>query len=751
MAAEQQRFVTLTRTGLTLAAALGLARVFPGASWFAPAVIAAILPACLFSLGDRLRWHGVWSAVAVAVAGVWLAILVDTPSETVLTLPTPAAWSTFASDLSNAPHVLRSAIVPVQPVGGAALVLAVVAVYVAAVATDIVGRRLDTPIGAIGPSIALYIALAALGSGRWGPTTACYGLAIVAYLVTLHAAEVSARRTWFRSRRAHRSQVFAGGLAAGAVVVALAIIVGPNVPGARGDPWLEYRKLGAGSGTSVLRPSSPLVSIRARLNEQSQEVVFTVSTSDGQPYKWRAVALDDLDAKGDWGITGQHGDQASTSALPKPTRAPGTHIVEQTYEIKPAADPYWLPAVYQPTNIDLKDAAMLPASTSLFLPPKHPVAGVFYKVDSEVLQPTHEQYERVTMSDLAPLADRTKLPAKFPARVRELARSLTASAVTPYDKAAALEDFFQSSAFTYDQTVNYATTTDALEQFIFTKRRGFCEQFATAFAVMARSVGLPTRVAVGYLSQRAPTQGHMFTVKGVDAHAWPEVWLGPQIGWTAFEPTKGRFDPTTQRGDRHAEGATTPTTNVAPTTTPTTTGQSINTPPAPGRDPKNIQVEPTGNGGSGGGTRPPIVAVILGVLVAALVGALVTLVVLIVAAWRRTHRRRFAPEPRGRVLGAWSEALERLRAAGVTPKPAATAIEFALRYAPAHGAGDAGPPLMDLARLQTAAMYAPDPPSASDADLAWKAVDDINDALRKTVTRTGRWRSRLRIRPRDRE
>ena len=64
-------------------------------------------------------------------------------------------------------------------------------------------------------------------------------------------------------------------------------------------------------------------------------------------------------------------------------------------------------------------------------------------------------------------------------------------------------------------------------------------------------------------------------------------------------------------------------------------------------------------------------------------------------------------DPRRRVLGAWAEALDQLRVAGVPPRPSATALEFALRYAPAHGAGDAGPALMELARLQSAAMYSP--------------------------------------------
>ena len=117
---------------------------------------------------------------------------------------------------------------------GAALMLAVVATFVAALAAELIARRLEAPIGAIGPSIALYVAMSALGSGRWAPTTAVYALVVVEYLVALQHSELETRRTWFQSARNRRSQLVGGGAAAGALVVAVAIALGPGLPGARG-------------------------------------------------------------------------------------------------------------------------------------------------------------------------------------------------------------------------------------------------------------------------------------------------------------------------------------------------------------------------------------------------------------------------------------------------------------------------------------------------------------------------------------
>jgi hypothetical protein len=96
------------------------------------------------------------------------------------------------------------------------------------------------------------------------------------------------------------------------------------------------------------------------------------------------------------------------------------------------------------------------------------------------------------------------------------------------------------------------------------------------------------------------------------------------------------------------------------------------------------------------------------------------------------------------VLGAWTEALERLSAAGIERRPSTTSLEFALRQAPALGAGAAGPPLMTLARLHTAAMYAAEAPSSLDADEAWSELDAIAAAVRSSVPLTRRWRARWR-------
>jgi hypothetical protein len=169
----------------------------------------------------------------------------------------------------------------------------------------------------------------------------------------------------------------------------------------------------------------------------------------------------------------------------------------------------------------------------------------------------------------------------------------------------------------------------------------------------------------------------------------------------------------------------------------------------PPQDPNTVHINDQGKSHHTSAGKRALIA-LAGVFATALLAVLLVLGGLILAAVTRTRRRRDAADTRRRVLGAWTEALERLAAAGVTPRPSATSIEFALRHAPAHGAGGAGPPLMNLARLHTAAMFAPEAPSEADAAAAWRHVDEIADALRDDVSRTERALTRLRIRPRDR-
>ncbi len=134
-------------------------------------------------------------------SGVLFAMIAVAPDTTNGLIPSFHTFSTFWDLLGRAPHVLRAAIVPVSP-RGPALLLALVALWAAGAAAEWSARYLEGPLGAIGPSVALFVVITALGSGPWAGVTAVYILAVTLYLLFLHQDEATARRTWFQTARA---------------------------------------------------------------------------------------------------------------------------------------------------------------------------------------------------------------------------------------------------------------------------------------------------------------------------------------------------------------------------------------------------------------------------------------------------------------------------------------------------------------------------------------------------------------------
>jgi transglutaminase-like putative cysteine protease len=123
----------------------------------------------------------------------------------------------------------------------------------------------------------------------------------------------------------------------------------------------------------------------------------------------------------------------------------------------------------------------------------------------------------------------------LPPRVGQLALEVTAGAATPYDQALALETYLRQ--FPYDLSVSAPPEgRDAVDYFLFDLQAGYCDYYASAMVTMARSLGIPARLAVGYSSGAYDPNQRLFVVTEQNAHSWPELYF-PQIGWVPFEPT----------------------------------------------------------------------------------------------------------------------------------------------------------------------------------------------------------------------
>ena len=231
--------------------------------------------------------------------------------------------------------------------------------------------------------------------------------------------------------------------------------------------------------------------LRARLTDQPDQQLFTVDAPTR--LYWRIAALDRFDGTV-WGIESQAEDVGRALGRRRPA---GT--VRQEFTIT-ALDDQWLPAAYRPEATDLTDARVV-ADSGTLVASNQQITGLTYRVDSRVAAHPTAAEVRATAARLpARLASLTDLPSSFPASVVRRARRIVAGAPTPYAEAQRLQDFFLDGSFTYDLNGPEGTSSSAILNFL-RSRRGFCQQFAGAYAAMAAR-GRPARARRGRVHTR---------------------------------------------------------------------------------------------------------------------------------------------------------------------------------------------------------------------------------------------------------
>ncbi len=693
-------------------AALSLGRVVDSSRYVLPVLGAALLPHAIGALFRRRNWS-VWVGVAATLVGlVVFIVLALEPSTTTFGLPGADTWHVLDRQLTNGWHLLRTAPAPAPATDGAIL-LAVIAVWCMAAVADWVAFGRQATLGAIAPALVFFVWTSTLGTnGARVPVTAAFCVAAGAFLLAQNVAVLDHRRSWLVSQHAARPHWLVPASALGAAAIVFALLVAPIIPGVGGDPLLDVSNPGRNdsAGRSYRPGSAPFVDIRAKLDQTGNEELFTVASP--QPDYWRIAALDQYsgDNGGQWTLSAE-GDGSVGVGLPPVSGAPkGT--LHQQFRIGVLTE-RWLPAAYEPVAIDLADTLVVRSSGTIVADAPS-VSHLRYTVASALpaLAGTVSPDQQAATDAPVPTDVRryTALPKTTEiSDIRAIARDVVtaAGATTPYAEAQALRDYFRGPDFVYDTNVDTVDNGSAILAFL-RQKRGFCVQFASAYAVMARSLGIPARVAVGFTPGQ-PDAGGVYHVSNHDAHAWPEIYL-TGLGWTHL------FDPTPAAGGVITGGSNlphdTPATATTPTTAPAATTQPTATTPAPGGSsngqpqgttPAPSAARPTVSTDSpGGGLGPwlPVVAALA--LVALVIGGYVGVV--LVAKRRRRSRRRTTTDPVVAVTGAWAEALDRLHEAAVPANPALTPSELA-RVAPAGTNAAAGAPLRRLAHTYNAARY----------------------------------------------
>ena len=128
-----------------------------------------------------------------------------------------------------------------------------------------------------------------------------------------------------------------------------------------------------------------------------------------------------------------------------------------------------------------------------------------------------------------------QLPEKLDSRIPQFARRISATAISSYDKAMAIENYLRSN-FAYTLNLTGNPGADPLAQFLFKTRAGHCEYFASAMTIMLRTLGIPSREVNGFLPGEYNDLAGDYIVRASDAHSWVEAYF-PGSGWITFDPT----------------------------------------------------------------------------------------------------------------------------------------------------------------------------------------------------------------------
>jgi len=727
---------------VTLAAVAGFGRVFTGVDFATPLVVVAVATHLALLLARRKGLSLPVTAVITFPGFIVLASWIFFAHTTWFLLPSPDTLHAARDALSGSWSSFQQVVAPTAPEPGF-LLAAAAGLFFAIFLADWAAFRLWAAVEAIIPSLTIFVFTALVGSARFQvASTAFYALMALLFVLEHRVAQRERSTTWLANQAERGSSWL---LRAGGVLIAVAVlagvIVGPHLPGADDAGVFSWR--GDRNGPSSRVTISPLVDIRSRLIDNADVTLFTV-TSPVKAY-WRLTSLDTFDGQ-IWRSSGHYSSVNGRLGETLPSGYDDSNSaseVAQTFRIQ-ALSALWLPAAYQPVAVDAPDTRVRyqRETSTLIVDTNVPTSdGQTYQVQSVLPTFTPDMLlnaDPAVPEDIA--AQDATPPPGLSDTALQLARDITASSTTAYEKALALQDYFRDSGgFTYDTNVPAGHGDSAIDEFLISKR-GYCEQFAGTFAALARAIGLPARVAVGFTPGLSDaTNPNRFEVKGEHAHAWPEIYLG-EYQWVAFEPTPGRGAPNAeaythvapQQQDQAPQASTSTTSSTTPGPTTSLSPDDANA--------LAKRLAGLDSGGTSAATHTPSpwparLSIAGGALLVAVLLYLMAVPSLL--ALRRRRRRNHARDTAARVQLAWTESEDVLVLAGEVRRPAETTREFAVRAAERVPSQEAG--LRQLAGATDAALFGADQVDDSTA----AAAEQVAVAVRESVHRSVPLRRRI--------
>jgi transglutaminase-like putative cysteine protease len=749
----------------TVLASVALYPLVAGGIWFWGG-IGAVVVVC--AIGAVTRRRAVPAAVCLlaALAGefLYLNALFAHWLSWAGVVPTRASVHHLGLLVTQAASETSNSTPPVLP--RPAIVLAVVAgIGLVGAITDLLAVRLHRPAIAGLPLLVLFcvplttdVKPGAVG----GALVFCAG--VTGYLALLSADGRYRLRLWGRVIHPWREDqdsagldtrlMAAAGRRIGFAAVILALFLPLLLPAVRAHQLFGGGNGGTGgSGPGSQGPVSlprPLDLLNTDLQDQHPRTVLTYrATGQGTPQYLQLYVLTDLTTS-EWRMTpatgstvlGRKGAMPAPPGLTARTPTLGVHeVIRLASGLDNGGNVNYLPLPYLPRQVTVGGTWHVDPGSLMMHSTGVRLAGLRYTVAAKDLLPSPQQL-RTAGPPPSALAGYTTVPKAFDP-LKALAERLVAGRTSAYGKAVAIQAWFHRPGnFTYSLKSGLGTDAAALWQFLTKSKTGSCQQFAFGMAVLARLVGIPARVAVGF-TQGTFGANNTWQVKTSDAHAWPELYFSG-AGWLPFEPTPPNFNGPAGQGTATVPPYSDPQHFPDGTVSPRA-GQNAGRPSSaasPAPTSPGVLHKPTDPGSGSGATgtgRPedPLPSGALAITLLALVLLAPGMSRLIVRRWRW----RTARDDVTRAHTAWRELCDDLADHRIVWLASESPRTLARRIAVLLGLTDAEREALErVARAEERASYA-----ATPADATCLRADVV--LLRRAVTRASampaRWSARI--------
>jgi transglutaminase-like putative cysteine protease len=710
---------------LAVTTALAFGRVFFGATPTLHLVGAAVAAACLAVAFER---RSLLLATVVSGVGLVVAIgLIVFPETTWYGLPTADTLRAALDAAALVGEQARIQPAPAEPIDPL-LLAALVSLWAAIFSAHALAFRAGSPLLGLVPPVALVAFADTVLEEFVKPL---YGVAFLAAALVVVFADGLARvqgwgPVWGSGTRGVAATAGRGARRLAFTALGAALIAPVIVPGFGSKGLVDF-----GTPAEDRVAIDPFVSVRASLTQADTVEVLRVTAE--QPGYIRLVTVPEFDGAG-WSPS-----EASEGAVvdlheefPLPDRG---ETASARIEVVSGLLQNYLPA--PSPLLSIEEAAgrtvRYDADTSMAFVDRPFDEGDVYTVTTSRPRATADALRNVRVFTILEGGRYTKVPDDMPDEIETIALDWTADADNVFDRVVAIEQRLHNSGdFRYQVDTSLRAGSSSILEFLTETRAGFCQQFSATMAAMLRSIGIQSRVVVGWTTGSPVSEGQ-FSITTKDAHAWVEVYF-PGWGWMPFEPTPGRTNAVSYVVPDDAacpgpdcEGRGSPDDPTTPTQVREATTVE-NSRPGGGSRAQDFGALPPINVAE----DPPFISARMALLLGAIVVGVVLLLVPPFRAFRRRVRlRRAAAEPRRLILETYEVFTERAAGMGLARGPGETLDEYRRKVMETGYLSNGH--LDRLTRLTTTAAYSQHEPDEQQARDATSAADTAIREIRRAV------------------